>query len=319
MKALLKPKGLCIDFASVQRTMRLHSPPLRHAYDPNSRYSARVIADSEFEGRRLTSVLCTYPLLAHVDLLRHRVFSRSVASNRAIPVKRMILNATYCPELFGSAQAGMSGGEPLTGWRGFGAQLVWRAHGACSKLSALAMAKLGVHKEHANRLLQPHVWVTELISGTEWQNFFDLRIHAAAQPEARTIAELILEAREGSKPKILKQGEWHLPFAPTVEEIALVTTQLNAEKQEPVMWTERRFIAAKISTGRCARLSYEQHNGVREPLADYKLFKRLAESRHLSPSEHVAQADMLLARSGSGNFRGPFRQFRDFVENGSAS
>jgi thymidylate synthase ThyX len=40
---------------------------------------------------------------------------------------------------------------------------------------------LGVHKQLANRLLEPFMWHTVILTATEWSNFFALRAHKDAQ------------------------------------------------------------------------------------------------------------------------------------------
>jgi hypothetical protein len=60
--------------------------------------------------------------------------------------------------------------------------------------------------------------------------------------------------------------------------------------------------APLISAGRCARVSYLTHEGVRDVEADIALAERLLASGHMSPFEHQAIAapyDM-----HSGNFIG---------------
>lgn len=40
---------------------------------------------------------------------------------------------------------------------------------------SVILSAFGVTKQLCNRLLEPFVWVTEIVSGTEWENFFELR------------------------------------------------------------------------------------------------------------------------------------------------
>jgi thymidylate synthase ThyX len=70
-------------------------------------------------------------------------------------------------------------------------------------------------------------------------------------------------------------------------------------------------ILIKISCARCARISYLNFEGQDDYEADIKLCDRLFANipRHLSPTEHVAQA--LNGNDFIGNFRG-FKQYRYF-------
>lgn len=171
---------------------------------------------------------------------------------------------------------------------------------------------LNVHKQIANRVLEPYMWHTVIVTATDWSNFFALRAHADAQAEIRTIAEQMLELHRMNEPLLLGDGWWHLPLI------------LPEEYDGKFEFSE---LARKISAARCARVSYLTHDGRRDLDADLTLYERLVGGGHMSPLEHVATP--LFAReweSGSiasarvqrivgkqsGNFLG-WKQFRKFV------
>src|SRR5665811_2076049 len=156
---------------------------------------------------------------------------------------------------------------------------------------------LNVHKQVANRLLEPFIWHTVIVTATEWENFFNLRCHADAQPEIRRAAEQMRLALEGSEPAELGEDEWHLP---------LIRPE-DLEEDRP----ERDLV--KVSAGRCARVSYLTHAGVRDLDADIELHDRLLSSGHMSPLEHPARplSEAELAEGEwSGNCSGwrPYRK-----------
>ena len=115
---------------------------------------------------------------------------------------------------------------------------------------------------------------TVIVTATEWDNFFNLRCHPDAHPDIRRPAEMMKELAAASKPQLLSEGEWHLPLVDD-EEIK----ETRALGIDPV----------HVSVGRCARVSYLTHGGVRDFLADVELHDRLKVSGHLSPFEHVAR------------------------------
>jgi hypothetical protein len=133
------------------------------------------------------------------------------------------------------------------------------------------LVELGIHKQIANRLLEPFAHMTTIVSATDWENFFALRAHPDAQPEFQALADLMLEVYVGSEPKGLRAGEWHLPFADKYVEDGLSQEQL-----------------VKITTARCARVSYLNFEGDISYEKDYKLHDDLLASGHMSPFEHAA-------------------------------
>jgi hypothetical protein len=155
---------------------------------------------------------------------------------------------------------------------------------------------LNVHKQVANRLLEPFMWHTVIVTATEWENFWNLRCHPDAQPEIRLIAETMRDAVGASEAAELGWEEWHLPL-------------VRPEDRKEVAEMEDLI---KVSVGRCARVSYLTHAGKRDLDADIGLYDRLIASGHMSPLEHPARplsAAELEESEWSGNFRG-WRSYR---------
>ncbi len=290
-------------------------------------FDAKVLADSQSPaGYRLTTLEATFPRFVLAEFNTHRVFSRNSASSRAIPIAkqlRRVLEEPYVPIEFGSNQPGMQAGPALEGEKREAAEREWlrarddavrRVLGLVADPDIAAEGDLlevldrvetairersqpdewlNVHKQVANRLLEPFMWHTVIVTATEWDNFWNLRCHADAQPEIRLVAESMRNAVASSEPAQLGWGEWHLPL-------------IRQEDREQVTSTED---LVKVSAGRCARVSYLTHAGVRDLAADIELHDRLLESGHMSPLEHPAKpltAAELEESEWSGNFRGWF-------------
>jgi thymidylate synthase ThyX len=291
-------------------------------------FDAKVLADSRSPaGYRLTTLEATFPRFVLAEFNTHRVFSRNSASSRAIPIAkqlRRVLEDPYVPIEFGSNQPGMQAGPALDGEKREAAEREWlrarddavrRVLGLVAEPEALAADDdllttleqvettirdraqpgewLNVHKQVANRLLEPFMWHTVIVTATEWDNFWNLRCHPDAQPEIRLVAESMRDAVAASEPAELAEGEWHLPL-------------VRQEDREQVASTEDLI---KVSAGRCARVSYLTHAGVRDLSADVELHDRLLTSGHMSPLEHPARpltAAELTQSEWSGNFRGWF-------------
>lgn len=153
---------------------------------------------------------------------------------------------------------------------------------------------LNMHKQTINRYLEPFLMHTVVMTGTDFENLFALRVHPDAQDEIRIPVEMLQQVMESSTPELVQSGEWHLPLVQSDE--------IEASKLDPEKWKY-------ISVGRCARTSYETHDGVRDIEKDFELAStRLAPHGHMSPFEHVA-TPLDDPNQYSGNFRG-WKQFR---------
>jgi hypothetical protein len=240
--------------------------------------SARVVADSiSPHGKRITTFVLTYPRFVHSEFMTHRVFSRNAASSRAIPAKKirkLVRIDSAMPVYWGANQAGMQAEAELVGWRLFLAKQLWIKAAYFMLAVNWLFEKLGLHKQIANRILEPWFNITVVCTSTEWANFYHLRNHKKAQPEIKRLAEVMLEAQNQSVPRLLQEGEWHLPFVDDSE-----LAKLGIE------------VALQMSVARCARVSYLNHDGKRSSVdEDRKLFVRLVgeDPKHTSPAEHQA-------------------------------
>ena len=241
-------------------------------------YEARILADSiSPAGHRLTTALLTVPRIVLAEVNTHRMLSKSSASSRAIPVAKKIAQVSsdlFVPEAFGKNQKGMQHGEVLDEYGQEYARTVWNdaAHSAIS--SAKALSALEVHKQLANRVLEPFAWHTMFLTGTDWSNFFNLRVNPDAQGEFSKGAAMLKEAYDESKPVMKQVGGWHLPL-------------VDKEDVRPGIMLAEQWV--KISAARCARVSFLTHEGKRDTDEDLALYERLLKSGHMSPLEHVAR------------------------------
>lgn len=274
---------------------------------------ANIVRDSVCEGHRLTTMEMVYPLFIHNELMTHRAFSRNAASSRAIPISKMIervLTDPAKPVSWRKNQAGMQPGADLGEQESHQAARIWAeaAQDACE--SARRMETLGVHKEITNRLLAPFVWMTTLVSATDWANFFHLRTDPNAQKEFQVLACLAADAyyRPAVLPARLDVGDYHLPYITDEDRQEVSERYARTQEQEDNPY----YIIRLVSTARCARVSYLTHNGKRDIEEDTNLGRRLMTNQHWSPFEHVAEATGDKRRWG--NFVG-WKQFRKVFTN----
>ena len=264
-------------------------------------FEANIIADSVSQiGIRLTTFQLKYPRFIHSELMTHRVFSRNAASSRAIPVAKMIeqvRNDPALPVFWGKNQAGMQSREPLTGEELDKVKKWWYTASESAADTAEQLTKLGLHKQVANRILEPWQWMQTIVTATEYKNFFELRVHPDAQPEFQYLASMMKDAYEEATPKPLKFGEWHLPYI---------------QDEERNFWRLEDLL--KFSTARCARVSYLTHDKENpDPQKDQELHDKLVVSKpeHASPTEH--QATPMRDNGYYKNFRGWY-QYRHYRE-----
>lgn len=263
---------------------------------------AKVILDSvSHKGVRLTTFQLKYHRFIHSELMTHRVFSRNASSSRAIPVMKVLRQVWSDPAIpihWGQNQPGMQANAQLDGWKKTAARTLWKLAGKVACVFAYAMVKVGLHKQVANRILEPWQFIHVVLSATTFDNWFALRDHSDAQPEIRELAQKMRKALNGSHPARLKPGQWHLPYL-TFSERAVLSTGT----------------ARKVSAARCCRVSYLKHDGKESDIfEDEKLCDRLTKSKpiHASPFEHVA-SPLDNSNLRSGNFQG-WMQYRELVE-----
>lgn len=238
--------------------------------------SAKVICDSiSPSGVRLTTMELNYHRFVHSEMMTHRMFSRNASSSRAIPVAKMLHQVRDNPAVpihWGKNQPGMQAREeiecpPL-------AQDVWKYASELAVDRAYELKDLDTHKQVVNRLLEPFQWIKVIVTATEWDNFFKLRLHKDAQPEMMVLAEHMKKAMDESIPVELQPGDWHLPYV-----------DLNEfdDSGDPISE------AIKCSVARCARVSNLNHdNSTPDISKDIALADMLLVAGHMSPFEHIA-------------------------------
>lgn len=254
-----------------------------------SKPAAKVLEDSMSPaGHRLTTMEVTFHRFVLSEFNTHRVFSRNSASSRAIPgrlQRERVLETPAMPVTWPSKARGMQGGEELPPELQSKAETDWKAAAKCAVQFAADLDELGVHKSVTNRLLEPFLMHTVIVTSTEWENFFGLRDNELAQPEIHVAAALMREVYDASTPLELEYGEWHLPltFVDNDDTNAIYRYAHDHAKG----WED---VAKKVSAARCARVSYLTHSGERSIDKDIELYERLtsADPPHASPLEHVA-------------------------------
>lgn len=282
-------------------------------------YSAKIIADSINPcGDRLTTFELTYPRFVHAELMTHRLFSRNSASSRALPTKKLleqIENNPVMPKWWGKNQRGMQAQEEMDEWGRKECQREWLVARDKAVETAKHLHEMGLHKQLANRVLEPWMFITVIVSATEYDNWYYLRDSEFAQPEIAWVAREMRKVMAESIPKACVAGIWHLPYIELEDKTSPLYVDLFdlCRSQGLVVCDHNlNMLLAKISTARCARVSYLTHDGQRDYTKDIELHDKCRDNGHWSAFEHVAEA--MGEEKWSGNFLG-WKQYRKTFDN----
>jgi hypothetical protein len=279
----------------------------------------KILQDSITDGgSRLVTWEWTYPRMIHAEIMTHRALSRNSASSRAIPTRKLRERTLTNPAMhvhWGKNQAGMQASTEIDDttaarewWlRGLDLMAEHHTEGEC----------LGLHKQIVNRVIEPWMMITVIVSMTDHANLFHLRRHKDAEPSFQIIASKAWDLFHENTPRYCMPGQWHLPM---IDE---------DDRRECFAHGNPDGVAVdllkKISVGRCARVSYLTHDGRRDLEEDIELHDKLARTAsmgadpmHASPFEHVAVA--VGGRQRIGNFEG-WKQYRKLFahENGPST
>ena len=262
---------------------------------------------------KLATLELLYPRIIHAELLTHRDFSRNAASSRAIPSLKMI-NAIredmFIPKHIQKDHSGMQGSSYLSVDQTKEYQKLWENAAHFNIWTAWQMTKeLGATKQMNNRMLEWCQWYKSLVSSTQWDNFYELRNSKyiiqgegySSQKEAierypymadfseldwleinkgdaeihfRELAENIYVTLNGSEAKMLKEGEWHTPYADMYADLENTKEKI------------------KVSSSKSAQTSYTVIGIDGKPSSKERLFEihdGLIDKRHSSPLEHPSR------------------------------
>ena len=142
---------------------------------------AEIVAHSINEqGDELISVMATFPRIILSEMNTHRMLSKNTSSSRAIPFNKMVesvKNDTFIPIAWQKSHSGMQGTEYFDDGNVESLIQDWLRARDQAISSATFLTETGATKQLANRLLEPFMWTTMLITGPKsgWENFFHLR------------------------------------------------------------------------------------------------------------------------------------------------
>lgn len=263
--------------------------------------NVKILADSiNSRGVRLTTWELEYPrtILAQVNTHRNG-FARNTASNRAIPIEKnieQVKNDMFYP-IWTKNKSGMQGEIVEDSNLIDEANNIWLDAFKHVSDAMLRLNRLGIHKQNANRLLEPFQYVKTVLTACNdgLDNFYKLRIHKDAQAEIRDLAIKMKESQDKNDPVFLQFGEWHLPY-------------ITEEDRRNLSIDEQKHISVSC----CAQVSYRKINTTKEKaLAIYEKLIN-GDIIHGSAFEHVCRPEYV-SEKRFGCFN-TWHQYRHDVE-----
>lgn len=291
-------------------------PTMRFSHPTQPEMFVEVVLASRHPGtgKMVVSLHMRYPRIIHGELMTHRVFCRNARSSRAVPVKTLLnelRTSCFVPWHWTRNQRGMQG---VTGWqekillKGAAAPKIedavpvtnemawlWGRDMMCDLAESFMEAEY--HKQVANRLVEPFMWMDMLVTATHWANFLHLRDHPDAEPHIRDLAVLVGQALLWAEDhaELLAYGEWHLPYIKPEDWVLAEKHLLNGRIIRSMPSTSAKAEVLKmISSARCARISYTPFDGDGNFDRELERFNDLTgnDAVHASPLEHQCTPDM---------------------------
>lgn len=284
----------------MRKFSRIVNVTRKHLYKCNDQgyvggyVKASIIADSiNSTNNRLITYVLEYPRFIHAEFMTHRLFSKNSESSRAVPVNKLIDNIREEPAIpmyWGKNKSGMQADDENNEPIKTNENMYMDRHEAWLKSRddaikwAQSFNSAGYHKQIVNRILEPYKMMKVVCSATEYDNFFWLRCHKDAQPEIRHLAEVMYECYQQSKPLVIRDGEYHLPFMN--EEIYEECEKYVKDNNTPYGVMD---LAKMISASCCAQVSYRRNDTSIEKALN--IYDHLVKSQpiHASPFEHQAR------------------------------
>jgi len=271
---------------------------------------ATILADSieRIGNNRMTTWKLTFPRFILAEILTHAMLKNNSASSRAIPFKKMVesvQNNPFIPIAWQKEHTGMQGTEYFTESEAYWNNDKWlNARDNAIKVATL-LTNDKVTKQLCNRLLEPFMWHTIILSGSEFENFFALRAHSMAEIHLQDLAYKMLDAYNASTPKELAPGEWHIPFEDEIDDFKIKVIDYNNTDKERIDFhsVDLDEYKVKIATAKCAQVSYmkfgsddyedllDLHDSLLlRPYEGKRGTRDITDPIHASPASHCAQA-----------------------------
>jgi len=249
-----------------------------------------------------------------------------VHNSRAIPFEKMLEEVEtnpFIPIAFQYNHKGMQGTHYFNDYESIKqVETIWLQGRDKAIETAKSLYYEDVTKQLCNRLLEPYMYHTTLVTATEWDNFFELRCpkyeildgfgkmnyYKSKNEIIKTYTHCNFESRNIRWYEMNKsQAEIHIQDL--AEKMYDAYNQSNPILLKENEWhipfmnniniplecyefntdEELNDIMLKIAVARCARISYNNHNNDFDINKDIDLYNRLLNNKHMSAFEHCAK------------------------------
>ena len=290
--------------------------------------SVSIISHSEApSGKEMVTFLIKMPNIIVKHLLRHRSLSFSSSSVRAMPFRKQLWSMwkeLFVPQYWQKSHNGMQGYKYHGKFMSGVATFFWVLAAFLCSIIASVLNILGITKQLSGRIIEPFTYTTLVVSGTEWENFFELRspIYSFKDGDStRIMRDRVTVAKASGidsefdllDPSIIKSStsrtEIHMQIVAEMMAIAVSKSEpyklvwgdwhvpfIDNESSHKIFdycisndIDDMKKTARKHSVACCARTSFKNHLGNIDMDSNMSLFERLVLNNEMSPLEHIAQ------------------------------
>ena len=206
-------------------------------------------------------IVCTWEIVVHRyvwgQVLTHKDLSRNAMSSRACSIPKMQEALTAVPIHWGKHQAGMQAykeADSMVHFRGeyYTREQAWSLGKEFSSELAMAYHEANYAKQIVNRITEPYQMIKAVITSTDMENFYWLRIANDPQHEIRELARKMKVSFDGTEAKSLFEGEWHVPYVLSFRDDVSGKLRYYSQDGEELTVEE----AKQVSASSIAQVSY---------------------------------------------------------------
>lgn len=249
----------------------------------------KIILDSiNEENSRLTTIIIKCPQSFSHEFMKHKMFIKNIGNFKQDTILTTIESVEKDMSLLKNIGKKTKKIEKIAHDLKFKVTQMWLNRAKKVENEAKKLINLGMHKQIANKILEPYVFNTILITGTQksYSDFFLLAEKRQKIKEMQILANEIILIYKNNKPVLLPEGSWHLPYI-TQGDLDII----NFDDYNQCM-----DILCKISAVRCLKMNYFNFssNSHFDIGLELDVYNKMIESFpvNISFTEHIAMSSI---------------------------